>query len=83
MERKSHMDLAGAVALTVFAVVLGLNQVVIKLSNGGLSAHIHGGVALGTRLSRDAGVDALSRGASWDTARSAFPGACAGPALYL
>ena len=35
MERKSHMDLAGAVALTVFAVVLGLNQVVIKLSNGG------------------------------------------------
>ena len=35
MERKPNMDLAGAVALTVFAVVLGLNQVVIKLSNGG------------------------------------------------
>lgn len=35
MERKSHIDMAGAVALTVFAVVLGLNQVVIKVSNGG------------------------------------------------
>lgn len=35
MERKPHIDLAGALALTAFALVLGFNQVVIKLSNGG------------------------------------------------
>ena len=35
MDRKSHIDMAGAAALTVFALVLGFNQVVIKLSNGG------------------------------------------------
>ncbi len=35
MERKDQMDLAGAVALTAFAIVLGFNQVVIKVSNGG------------------------------------------------
>ncbi|RFP86865.1 DMT family transporter [Rhodobacteraceae bacterium 63075] len=35
MERKDQMDLAGAAALTAFALVLGFNQVVIKVSNGG------------------------------------------------
>ncbi|WP_366914909.1 DMT family transporter [uncultured Lentibacter sp.] len=35
MDRKPHIDLAGALALTAFALVLGLNQVVIKVSNGG------------------------------------------------
>jgi len=37
MQRKPHIDLAGAVALTTFAIVLGFNQVVIKVSNGGFS----------------------------------------------
>ncbi|MCV2891706.1 DMT family transporter [Lentibacter sp. XHP0401] len=35
MNRKTHIDLAGAAALTAFAIVLGFNQVVIKVSNGG------------------------------------------------
>lgn len=35
MNRKSHIDLIGAVALTAFALNLALNQVVIKVSNGG------------------------------------------------
>ncbi|MEM6371967.1 MAG: DMT family transporter [Pseudomonadota bacterium] len=35
MMRKSHIDLIGAVALTAFALNLALNQVVIKVSNGG------------------------------------------------
>jgi drug/metabolite transporter (DMT)-like permease len=35
MERKPHIDLFGASALIAFAFLLGLNQVVIKVSNGG------------------------------------------------
>ncbi|WP_299731409.1 DMT family transporter [uncultured Tateyamaria sp.] len=35
MTRRTHIDLTGAVALTAFAVNLALNQVVIKVSNGG------------------------------------------------
>ena len=35
MTRKSHIDLIGAVALTAFALNLALNQVVVKVSNGG------------------------------------------------
>ncbi|MBY5932775.1 DMT family transporter [Tateyamaria omphalii] len=35
MTRKSHMDLIGAVALTLFSLNLGFNQVVIKVANGG------------------------------------------------
>ena len=35
MNRKSNIDLIGAVALTAFALNLALNQVVIKVSNGG------------------------------------------------
>lgn len=37
MDRKSHMDLIGAVALTAFAFHLGFNQVVIKVTSGGFS----------------------------------------------
>ncbi|MFT6677232.1 MAG: drug/metabolite transporter (DMT)-like permease [Sulfitobacter sp.] len=37
MERKSHMDLFGAVALVTFAIHLGFNQVVIKVTAGGFS----------------------------------------------
>ena len=35
MTRKSHIDLIGAVALTLFSLNLGFNQVVIKVANGG------------------------------------------------
>ncbi|MFZ5961478.1 DMT family transporter [Thalassococcus sp. BH17M4-6] len=37
MERRSSIDLAGASGLVVFASVLALNQVVIKITNGGFS----------------------------------------------
>jgi drug/metabolite transporter (DMT)-like permease len=37
MERKSHIDPFGAVALVLFAVNLGFNQVVIKVSTGGFN----------------------------------------------
>ncbi len=36
MERKSQIDLFGAAALTGFALLLAFNQVVIKVTNGGL-----------------------------------------------
>lgn len=36
MDRKSHIDLFGAAALTGFALLLAFNQVVIKVTNGGL-----------------------------------------------
>ena len=35
MEKKSHMDAIGAAALIAFALHLGFNQVVIKVTNGG------------------------------------------------
>ncbi|WP_223421161.1 DMT family transporter [Tateyamaria pelophila] len=35
MERKTHIDLIGAVALVAVAMNFGLNQVVVKVSNGG------------------------------------------------
>ena len=37
MERKDHMDLFGAVALIVFALHLGFNQVVVKVTAGGFN----------------------------------------------
>jgi len=36
MDKKSQIDLFGAVALTGFALLLAFNQVVIKVTNGGL-----------------------------------------------
>ena len=35
MERKTSMDMSGATALVAFALLLGFNQVVIKVSGGG------------------------------------------------
>lgn len=37
MERKTHMDMFGAVSLVIFATTLAFNQVVIKVTNGGIS----------------------------------------------
>ena len=36
MERKDHMDAFGAISLVGFAIFLAFNQVVIKVTNGGL-----------------------------------------------
>ena len=36
MEKRDHIDTFGAVALTLFALFLAFNQVVIKVTNGGL-----------------------------------------------
>ncbi len=44
MERKSQIDLFGAVALTGFALLLAFNQVVIKVTNGGLQPVFFAGV---------------------------------------
>jgi len=35
MDRKTHIDIWGALALTLFSLNLGFNQVVIKVANGG------------------------------------------------
>ncbi len=37
MDRKDNIDLFGAVALTGFSLLLALNQVVVKVANGGFS----------------------------------------------
>lgn len=37
MDRKAHIDLFGAVALTGFSLLLAFNQVVVKVANGGFS----------------------------------------------
>lgn len=44
MERKSHIDLFGAVALTLFALNLAFNQVVIKVTAGGFEPVFAAGV---------------------------------------
>ncbi|SPH21590.1 putative cystine transporter YijE [Ascidiaceihabitans donghaensis] len=36
MERKAHLDQFGTIALTAFALNLAVNQVVVKVTNGGL-----------------------------------------------
>lgn len=36
MERKAHLDQFGTIALTAFALNLAVNQVVVKITNGGL-----------------------------------------------
>ena len=44
MERKDKMDAFGAISLIVFGVVLALNQVVVKLGNGGFQPVFMAGV---------------------------------------
>ncbi|KAA9005591.1 DMT family transporter [Histidinibacterium aquaticum] len=44
MHRKDRIDTFGAVALTGFALMLGFNQVVIKVTNGGLQPVFFAGV---------------------------------------
>ena len=44
MEKKPNIDLFGAVALTGFALLLAFNQVVIKVTNGGLQPVFFAGI---------------------------------------
>ena len=44
MEKKTQIDLFGVVALTSFALLLAFNQVVIKVTNGGLQPVFFAGV---------------------------------------
>ena len=44
MERKSHIDLTGAVILVVIMAMLGLNQVAVKLVNEGLAPMFQAGL---------------------------------------
>ncbi|MEO0329200.1 MAG: DMT family transporter [Pseudomonadota bacterium] len=44
MERKSRIDATGALILIVFMMVLGLNQVAVKLVNGGLAPVFQAGL---------------------------------------
>ncbi|WP_204114077.1 DMT family transporter [Shimia biformata] len=50
MERKSHVDLGGAVALTFFSLLLAFNQVVIKLTNGGFGPVFAAGLRSGLAI---------------------------------
>jgi drug/metabolite transporter (DMT)-like permease len=51
MERKTHLDRFGAIALTVFALNLALNQVVVKVTNGGFEPVFAAGLrSLGAAL---------------------------------
>ncbi|MGB8623835.1 MAG: DMT family transporter, partial [Paracoccaceae bacterium] len=44
MERKDHIDTFGVVALIAFSALLGFNQVVIKVVNGGLQPVFFAGI---------------------------------------
>ncbi len=47
MEKKDHMDLFGGTTLVAFSILLGLNQVMIKLVNGGLQPVFSAGLRSG------------------------------------
>jgi len=44
MERKSHVDMLGAIALVLFSVLLGLNQALVKLVNVGMAPVFQSGM---------------------------------------
>ena len=44
MERKDHIDLFGGSVLVIFAMVMGLNQVVIKVVNDGMQPVFQAGL---------------------------------------
>ena len=48
MEKKSQIDLFGAVALSSFSLLLAFNQVVIKVTNGGLQPVFFAGLIFST-----------------------------------
>ncbi len=75
MERKSQIDLFGAVALTGFAFLLAFNQVVIKVTNGGIQPVFFAGVrSVGAVLClmlwmkwRDIPINFTRQSAKWGT----------------
>lgn len=81
MERKSQIDLFGAVALTLFALHLAFNQVVIKVTNGGFNPVFAAGL-------RSFGAIFLLliwmwlRGVSLSIPRAAWPAAVASGVLF-
>lgn len=81
MERKSQMDLFGAVALIVFALNLAFNQVVIKVTAGGFSPVFAAGL-------RSAGAVVVlliwmrMRGVSLSVPRAAWFGGILSGALF-
>lgn len=81
MIRKSHIDLIGAVALTAFALNLALNQVVVKVSNGGFQP-----VFMAALRSVGAAVLLLAwmrvRGISWHLPRASLTGGVLAGCLF-
>ncbi|UOA27074.1 DMT family transporter [Pseudosulfitobacter sp. DSM 107133] len=81
MDRKTHIDTFGAVALILFALNLGFNQVVIKVSNGGF-----GPVFLAALRSVGGAVVLLvwmkARGVSFALPRSSIAGGIASGVLF-
>jgi drug/metabolite transporter (DMT)-like permease len=73
MERKSQMDTFGAVALTLFALHLAFNQVVVKVTNGGFEPVFGAGLrSLGAMIVLL--IWMKWRGIGWRLSRAALAG---------
>lgn len=72
MDKRDRIDTFGAVALTGFALLLAFNQVVIKVTNGGLQPVFFAGLrSAGAVLC--VGVWLLWKGRSWRVPRDVLP----------
>ena len=81
MERKSQMDSLGAVALTLFALHLAFNQVVVKVTNGGFEPVFGAGLrSLGAMVVLLAWMK--FRGIGWRLPRAAMTGAIISGLLF-
>ncbi|MFT6023720.1 MAG: drug/metabolite transporter (DMT)-like permease [Ascidiaceihabitans sp.] len=81
MERKSQMDSFGAVALTLFALHLAFNQVVVKITNGGFEPVFGAGLrSLGAMVVVLAWMK--FRGIGWRLPRAAMTGAIISGLLF-
>jgi drug/metabolite transporter (DMT)-like permease len=81
MERKSQMDSFGAVALTLFALHLAFNQVVVKVTNGGFEPVFGAGLrSLGAMVVLLAWMK--FRGIGWRLPRAAMTGAIISGLLF-
>lgn len=81
MERKSQMDSFGAAALTLFALHLAFNQVVVKITNGGFEPVFGAGLrSLGAMVVLLAWMK--FRGIGWRLPRAAMTGAIISGLLF-
>ncbi|WP_390914917.1 EamA family transporter [Pseudosulfitobacter sp. SM2401] len=81
MERKSQMDSLGAVVLTLFALHLAFNQVVVKVTNGGFEPVFGAGLrSLGAMVVLLAWMK--FRGIGWRLPRAAMTGAIISGLLF-